>query len=155
MAPRIAHRAALLVKTDALREARRVAGPDGRLSNAGKRGARLSVTWRQAPNATSVLVRAVPPGPWRWVTDGTKPHLIGVGRANKRTGNYAASRFGRSAGGRGRKLRPLAIDGVGPRMPPAAHPGTAGKGAWRKVEARAPQALRKAGAVEVGRFVRG
>jgi hypothetical protein len=39
---------------------------------------------------------AVPPGPWRWVTDGTAPHLIGAGRAGTAgKGAWDAVRRGR------------------------------------------------------------
>jgi hypothetical protein len=69
---------------------------------------------------------AVPPGPWRWVTDGTAPHLIGAGRANRRTGNYAAIRFKKGR-------RKVLLIGGRPITGPVAHPGTAGKGAWDAV----------------------
>lgn len=136
------------VKKAADQVAARVAGPDRRLSNAGRNGARLRTrdTWQRG--AKTATIWATPPGPWRWVTDGTGPHVIGAGRANRRTGNYAAARF--KAGRR----RRLVVDGsvvTGPIF----HPGSSGKGAWDDVGRRARQIVPKVYARELRKAVNG
>ena len=79
-----------VVKEIAKREAQKVAGADRRLSNLGRRGGLTTRdTFKAGTASTQVTVFAVPPAPWRWMTDGTSAHIIGGGRANRRTGNYS------------------------------------------------------------------
>lgn len=125
-------------------EAMRVAGADRRLSNLGRRGTVLSTrdTLQRGESAarSQLTIWARPAGGWAIVTTGAEPHLIGVGRASTRTGNYQSGHF------RGRrKLLSLAPDVV--RTAPVFHPGVPGQQAWTRVATTSrrivPQILRQ------------
>lgn len=102
-----------------------------RLRNVGRRGTRLSVVYKvfgeNTPTVRAEIV-AVPPGPWKMIESGTKPHMI---PRKRRRGNTKAVR--------------LPDGGVRLSVP---HPGTSGKHPWAKtkalVGARAPKVYQKA-----------
>lgn len=136
-------------------EAVRYAGADRRLSNFGKKGARLATRddyHHTGPSSAQATVYAVPPRVWAVVTDGAGPHVIGFGRAsrNRRTGvvgNYTGA-----ARNAGKRLRMPATES-GWRMGPVFHPGTAGRGVWRTVRVRGMRAAREIFAAELHRAV--
>jgi len=85
-------------------------------------GRRLTATAEVTggPDARLVL-RGTPAGPWSWITDGTRPHAVGVKRKP-------------GPGGR----RVLMLAGAShPVMAPVEHPGGTGRDAWRTVQRRA------------------
>lgn len=118
------------VRRIAEREAMIVAGPDRRLSHLGRRGTVLStrdtIEKGETKARSQLTIWARPAGGWAIVTSGAQAHLIGVGRASTRTGNYQSGRF------RGRrKLLSLGPDVV--RTAPVFHPGVPGRQAWTHV----------------------
>jgi hypothetical protein len=74
-------------------------------------------------NDAEATVYGVPTGPWVWANTGTRGHTIAPRRR-----------------GRGRRATTGFLKGAGyphPYGKPVRHPGTGGKGAWRKVVAQA------------------
>jgi len=98
----------------------------GPLKGKKKRGMRLRAfdDIRDTANGATCRIQGVNPAGWVWVTDGTRPHPI---RRRKR----------------GPKKKMI-----------VQHPGTAGRGAWRKVEARVIPLLGDAFDAEVSKAVR-
>ena len=101
----------------------------GTMSRVGRRGAKLkAVDERRDQSLTTLVVwriQGVPVGPWVWATSGTKPHAI-----------------------RRRKRGPL-------RKMTVPHPGTAGRGSWDRVVARAEQIVPAAFADTLDDVLRG
>ena len=123
--------AVMAVKEVARTEAVRVAGSDRRLSNA-----RGTMNVRDQTKGGTAIITAVPPHLWQWMTKGTRPHVIGFGRASSRGNrNYTkAMTHAKRTGGRTLRQR-LLINGdwvTGPVF----HPGTPGKNAWTNVVIR-------------------
>jgi hypothetical protein len=79
---------------------------------------------RDTANGATCRIQGVNPAGWVWVTDGTAPHAI-----------------------RRRKRGPM-------RKMTVQHPGTAGRGAWRRVEAKVVPLLVDAFDAEVRKVVR-
>lgn len=141
--PAVTARTAAGLVTEAEVQARRVVGGDGRMSNSG----RGRLTARVLRHGDTAVVEATPRGPWQWITTGTDPHPIGAGRRSRGTGG-AVSR------GR-RQRRVLYLSNGRVVAAPVNHPGTAGRGTWRRVESAGPDLLVDAGRVELRRAVRG
>ena len=116
---------------DALR-----AAPTAALDQAATELVALAAQVTGAADAT-LTVTGTPAGPWVWITDGTKPHLVGVrrrpGRGGRRVVMLAGARH--------------------PVMAPVAHPGATGRGAWRQVEGAARAIAPAAVAAHVHRAV--
>ena len=95
----------------------------------GRKGRRVklravAIGLKASSDSAEVNVYGVPTGPWVWVTSGTRPHTIPKTAARAR--------------GKGRKTRYLKGDRYAhPYGQPVHHPGASGKGAWRRVVARA------------------
>ena len=96
------------------------------LSGAGKRGLKLRARddIRETGDGATLRVQGVSPAGWVWATTGTAPPRI-----------------------RRRKKGPK-------RKMTVPHPGTAGKGAWRRVRERAERIVPEILAGEVGKAVR-
>lgn len=122
--------AAKAVKKIADDEAASVTGGDGRLTGKKKRGLRLRARDKieDRGRTTFCRVQGVSPAGWVWVNTGTSSHRI---RRRKR--------------GKFPKLRAMTVP----------HPGTRGKGAWRKVRARAEDVVPKIFDDEVKAALRG
>jgi hypothetical protein len=120
-------RAGLIVVAKALKRvaAEEGAAAGGPLQGKKKRPMRLKAfdDIRDTDHGATCRIQGVNPAGWVWVTDGTEPHAI---RRRKR----------------GPKKK-MTVD----------HPGTAGRGAWRKVEARVIPLLVDAFDAEVSRAV--
>ena len=114
--------AARAVKSVAQDEGRRVAGPDG-LKGKKRRGLKLRARddIRQAGTVTRCRIQGVSPAGWVWATTGTRPHPI-----------------------RRRKRGPM-------RVMVVQHPGTRGRGAWRRVVDRAVRIVPAIFTEDVGR----
>lgn len=98
----------------AAKAAKKIAADQGRLEGSPLQGKRKrrGITLkarddiRDTPNGATLRIQGIPAGVWVWRNTGTKPHNI-----------------------RRRKRGPMKVMTV-------PHPGTAGLGAWRKVQAR-------------------
>lgn len=121
--------AARAVKKIADDEAARVTGGDGRLTGKKKRGIRLRARDEISERGTATFcrVQGISPAGWVWVNTGTQAHRI---RRRKR--------------GKNPKLRIMTVP----------HPGTRGKGAWRKVRARSIDVVPKIFIDEVRQVLR-
>lgn len=121
-------RAALIVVAKALKRiaAEEGAAAGGPLKGHKRRAMRLRAfdDIRDTATGATCRIQGVNPAGWVWVTDGTKAHPI---RRRKK----------------GPKSR-LTVH----------HPGSHGRGAWRKVEAKATQVMREAFDAEVSKAVR-
>jgi hypothetical protein len=110
---------------DAAQQLKELAEQVGGSMHIGRRTVRFTTmhTISGPPEAATLTVKGVPTGPWVWITDGTGPHVIAVRR--RRSG-----------------ARPPALQLAGGAHPipgPVMHPGSAGRGAWRQVQAGAAQ----------------
>jgi hypothetical protein len=131
--------AAKAVKQSAREEAARDIGGDLRMSNVGRRGARLRAvdTVRTSGTVTTGKVVGLPVGLWSLVTDGAAPHMIRRRRGGKRRAQRGV----------------LLVDGR-PVTGPVRHPGTSGKGTWRRVRRRAERDVPRAYAKAVREVLR-
>ena len=93
----------------------------------GRKGRRTRLTavarrFGSQANGANVVVYGKPTGPWVWVTAGTGAHTIAPrgGRGKQRTTRYLKGASYKHPYGR-----------------PVQHPGASGRGAWRRVVARA------------------
>ena len=106
----------------------RRAVPGGRLTNVGKRGARVGVRYNLYPHSAKVFAY----GPAHLVENDVRPHRIPrqtIGRGRRKRAN----------------TKPIFIPGVGVRAY-AMHPGTRGKHPWATgVRIGVPKAQRAAG----------
>jgi hypothetical protein len=130
--------AAKAVKASAREEAARDIGGDLRMSNVGTRGARLRAvdTVRGSGSVVQGKVVGLPVGLWSLVTDGADPHIIR-----------------RRRGGKRRAQRGVLVIGGRPVTGPVRHPGTSGKGTWRRVRRRAERDVPRAYAKAVRQVV--
>ena len=116
--------AAKAVKEVAAQEGKKLAGPDG-LKGKKRRGLKLKArdTIREAGTTVQCRIQGVSPAGWVWVNTGTAAHQI-----------------------RRRKKGPM-------RKMTVRHPGTGGRGGWRRVVVRAERIVPAIFADEIGAAV--
>lgn len=127
------------VKDIAQREAKRTVGGDMRLSNVGRRGAKLSVRddYEPGKGRSSVVISGKPPAVWSWITNGTAGHLIGV----TRRGNV-------------RRSRPFLAFGPNEvRRAPVRHKGSRKLRTWTRVREQSERIVPLVFSEELGRIL--
>lgn len=85
--------------------------------------------------AAAARVQGVPVGPWVWATSGTRGHLEGVPKG------VGAGPLSDRQLARARRRRPWVRVGGSYRTPPIRHPGSRGRGSWKRVTERAAKVV--------------
>lgn len=115
--------AANVYKAAVLREAKRDVGGDLRMSNWGRKGVKLGAQYsvRRAGPRTFALLTPRPAGVWSALNSGTKPHDVAPGARSDRARRRSKRKAVRMPDGRFVSAKREIM-----------HPGSKGKGTWRR-----------------------